>query len=335
MPLVEMNRSELEAYKPDREEPGDFDDFWARTLAEAREHPMEPRFNRYAAGLTTVDVFDVVFPGYGGDPIRAWLVLPAAAGDGGRRLPAVVSYVGYGGGRGLCHDHLVFASAGYAHLVMDTRGQGSSWSQGDTPDNTHGPVDPSFPGVMTRGIGSPETYYYRRLMTDAARAVEAVRAFPVVDPSRVVVHGGSQGGGLAIAAAGLADGVVGVMPDVPFLCHWRRAVEVASEAPYTELVRYCAVQRRHVDQVFTTLSYMDCVNHAARARGASALFSAALMDPICPPSTVFAAYHHYDGPKRISVWPFNQHEGGQGYQVTEQLEFLRGLVGGGIPPVGA
>jgi len=328
MPLVEMNRAELEAYKPDRDEPADFDAFWADTLAEAREHPMTPRFSRHGSGLTTVDVFDVEFPGFAGDPIRAWLVLPAGVGDGGRgRLPAVVSYVGYGGGRGLSHDHLVFASAGYAHLVMDTRGQGSSWSQGDTPDNPHGPIDPSFPGVMSRGIGSPQTYYYRRLMTDAARAVEAVRAFPVVDPERVVVSGGSQGGGLAIAAAGLADGAVGVMADVPFLCHWRRALDVAGEPPYTELVRYCAVQRRNVDQVFTTLSYMDCVNHAARARGASALFSAALMDPICPPSTVFAAYHHYDGPKRMAVWPFNRHEGGEGYQVAEQLDFLGELVG--------
>ena len=50
---------------------------------------------------------------------------------------------------------------------------------------------------MTRGILEPETYYYRRLITDAVRAVEAVRAHPAVDASRVVVTGGSQGGGSA------------------------------------------------------------------------------------------------------------------------------------------
>jgi cephalosporin-C deacetylase len=104
-------------------------------------------------------------------------------------------------------------------------------------------------------------------------------------------------------------------------------MDVASEAPYTELVRYSAVQRRNVDRLFTTLSYMDCVNHAARVRGVSALFSVALMDPICPPSTVYAAYHHWAGPKRITVWPYNQHEGGESFQVAEQLAFLRELVG--------
>lgn len=63
---------------------------------------------------------------FSGQPIKGWLVRPRGA-EG--RLPAVVSYVGYGGGRGRPHDHLLWASAGYAHLVMDTRGQGAGWSR--------------------------------------------------------------------------------------------------------------------------------------------------------------------------------------------------------------
>ena len=34
------------------------------------------------------------------------------------------------------------------------------------------------------------------------------------------------------------------------------------------------------------------------------------MDAICPPSTVFAAYNNYAGPKQVTVWPYNGHEGG-------------------------
>lgn len=41
--------------------------------------------------------------------------------------------------------------------------------------------------------------YYRRLITDAARAVEAVRELPGVDAERVAVPGNSQGGGSALA----------------------------------------------------------------------------------------------------------------------------------------
>jgi cephalosporin-C deacetylase-like acetyl esterase len=36
--------------------------------------------------------------------------------------------IGYGGGRGFATDNLYWASYGFAWLLMDTRGQGSSWS---------------------------------------------------------------------------------------------------------------------------------------------------------------------------------------------------------------
>jgi len=235
-------------------------------------------------------------------------------------LPAVVEYNGYGGGRGLPHERLAWANAGYAHLFMDTRGQGSSWgSGGDTPD----PVGsgPSVPGFMTRGILDPAEHYFRRLFTDAVRAVDAVRALDVVDAGRVAVCGGSQGGGITLAVAGLVPDLVGAMPDVPFLCHFRRAVDLADTDPYCEVTRYLSVHRDQVEQVFDTLSYLDGANFARRAH-APALFSVGLMDPICPPSTVFAAYHRYAGEKEIEIYGFNEHEGGSEYQRARQLGWL-------------
>ena len=67
----------------------------------------------------------------------------------------------------------MWASAGFAHLHVDTRGRGSAGSVGVAPDSAG--TGPQHPGVLTRGIESPETYYYRRLYTDAVRAVDAVR----------------------------------------------------------------------------------------------------------------------------------------------------------------
>jgi cephalosporin-C deacetylase len=64
------------------------------------------------------------------------------------------------------------------------------------------------------------------------------------------------------------------------------------------------------------------VNPSKRAR---TLFSVALMDEVCPPSTVFAAYNSYAGPKEIKVWPYNHHEGGANYQTLEKLKFLTAL----------
>jgi len=43
-------------------------------------------------------------------------------------------YIGCGGRRSFPTEWLLYASAGYAHFVMDIRGQGSGSLSGDTPD---------------------------------------------------------------------------------------------------------------------------------------------------------------------------------------------------------
>jgi cephalosporin-C deacetylase len=233
----------------------------------------------------------------------------------------MVEYIGYGGGRGFPTDWLLWSSAGYAHLIMDTRGQGSAWRKGDTPDIETEPGNPQFPGFMTRGIRSPQTYYYRRVFADAVRAIETARAHPAVDASRIGVTGGSQGGGIAIAASALAEDVALAMPDVPFLCHYSRAVAITDANPYFEISRYFQTHRDKIESALRTLGYFDGMNFALRAR-ARALFSVALMDEICPPSTVFAAYNYWGGEKEIKVWQFNHHEGGESFQAVEKIKFV-------------
>jgi cephalosporin-C deacetylase len=113
------------------------------------------------------------------------------------------------------------------------------------------------------------------------------------------------------------------MPDVPFLCHFERAVGLTDTDPYAEIVRYLTVHRHKEPTVRSTLSYFDGVAFARRAT-APALFSTALMDQICPPSTVFAAYNAWAGPdKDIRVYTFNGHEGGSFDQNNEHLFWLR------------
>ncbi len=320
MPFFDLSLSELQAYAPPRPEPDDFDAFWQQTLAEARAFPLDPVFTPVDYGLSLVDAYDVTFSGYGGQRVKGWYMQPAGAQG---PLPCVVEFIGYGGGRGFPINWLVWPAAGYATLVMDTRGQGSVWLNGDTPDFPDG-ANPSVPGFMTQGILDPHTYYYRRVFTDGVRAVETARAHPAVDPARIALTGGSQGGGITLAVSGLVPDVAAALPDVPFLCHFRRAIGLTEKHPYREIVTYLSIHREHLETVFSTLNYFDGMNLAARSK-APALFSTALMDMTCPPSTVFAAYNHYAGPKEICVYDFNEHEGGGYHHMLAKLRFLNRL----------
>lgn len=318
---TDLPADQLAAYLGSQQDPEDFDAFWAQTLAEAQAHPLDVRLERVNTVLSTVDVWDVTFNGYGGEPIRAWLRVPAGASG---PLPGVVQFVGYGGGRGDASENLFWASAGFAHLQMDTRGQGAGWSKGATPDAS-GSAGPQVPGVMTRGIADPQSYYYRRLFTDAVRAVAALQSLDVVDPARCAAVGGSQGGASAVAAAALAPGLAAVCAYVPFLSDLPRAVQVTDAYPYREVRDYLSVHRTQAEQVLGTLSYFDAVNFARRAT-VPALFSVALMDEVTPPSTVYAAYNNYAGTKELLVWPYNGHEGGGIEDEVAAARFLQGLL---------
>jgi cephalosporin-C deacetylase len=316
--LFDLPLEQLQTYCPTREEPADFDQFWQQTLSEARSFPISATFTPVDYGVRLIDIFDVTYNGFGGQPVKGWFLLPHQRKE---PLPCVVEYCGYGGGRGLPFESMMWAMCGYAQLVMDIRGQGSNWRSGDTPDPQGAGNTPHYPGFMTQGILDPAAYYYRRVFTDAVRAVEAARSNPAVNPKKIGVGGGSQGGGITLAVAGLVPDLVCAMPDVPFLCHFRRATSIVDSYPYQEIVQYCKMNRNNPDTVFKTLSYFDGLNFAARAK-CQALFSVGLMDDVCPPSTVFAAYNHYAGRKDISIWPYNRHEGGQAFNELKKIQFL-------------
>lgn len=321
MAQFDLPLAQLQQYLPDREESSDFDAFWADTLAEAHELAQPTVRERSNPELTGLVVEDVTFSGFAGDPIKGWFIRPAGANG---PLPCVVHYIGYSGGRGFAHQWTTLPSAGYAMFVMDTRGQGSANLPGATADPFGS--GPQVAGKMSAGLDSPETYYYRRVFTDAALAVDVVRSFPEVDPARVVVSGVSQGGGIALAAAGLCEGLAAALVDVPFLSHFRRALQITDASPFAELKTFLISRRGQEEEVFRTLSYFDATNFAARAT-APALFSVALCDAVCPPSTVYAAFNHYAGTQKdIAVYPYNGHEGGGPVQQQAQLTFLADLL---------
>jgi cephalosporin-C deacetylase len=314
---------ELVKYSPGPNFKPDFNSFWSQTLDQYLDSNSQAALVEVASPITAFETFDVTVPGFNNDPIKGWFIRPKNAST---KLPCIVMYDGYGGGRGLLNEWLFWPSAGYAILVMDTRGQGASgWRVGDTPDGNY-PRASQTPGFMTAGILNREDYYYRRVFTDSVAFVRAAVQLPGVDSNRIITAGGSQGGGIALAATSLSNQVFATIPDVPFLCHFEHAVNITDAFPYQEIVQYCKTHRLEVEQVFETLSYFDCLNLVTTAT-APALISVGLHDPVCPPETIFAMINNYAGPTKVKTWPFNTHEGGSVQHQLLQAEWLNYLIG--------
>jgi cephalosporin-C deacetylase len=310
MPWFDLPLEQLRTYRTQTQEPAGLDEWWAQRLSEAERSASPPVLTRYRPDVyAPLEVFDVEFSGGRGDRIRAWYLKPAAA------TQTVVKFIGYGGGRGLPVDHALLALLGYAVFVMDTRGQGGRWSTGAT--------SPANSTVMTTDITRPEDYYYTLLFADAARAVRT--AAELGQTAQVATAGASQGGGLALAAAALVPDLVAVChADIPFLCDIQRAITLAPAAPYTEIPEFLANNTTLIPAALDTLRYIDCALLARRIT-AQCLLSTGLMDTICPPSTVFAAYNEITAGKDIAAYPYTRHAVPTAH-VERQIEHLRGLL---------
>lgn len=315
--IVDKPLAELEQYRPSLTMESDFEAFWQSTLAESDAQPLHATVEEHPYPVKRLKVYAVRYDGFGPETrVAGWYIVPDEAYrlSVNGKTPTIVFYHGYGGYRGLPTTHLRWALQGFCVFAVDTRGQ-----NGDTPDNAIYPAGSAL-GNMSRGILDPQRYFYRYAYADCVRAVDFVRSRPEVGP--IIVSGISQGGGLTLAVAALArdKGIVAAMPDIPYLCDFRRSLELFTTGPYIELVNFWKAHPYHVETSYRTLSYFDGMNLAAWIT-CPTILSVGLLDTTCPASTCLAVYNHLAGEKEIKIYPYNGHDGGGEHHEEEKYRF--------------
>jgi cephalosporin-C deacetylase len=320
MPLIDKPLPELLKYQGRSPCPNDIDSFWDAGVAEMRKLDAQVELRPGAVTTRNAECFDLYFTGVGGSRVHAKYARPKNRSG---KLPAVLLFHGYGGSCGDWFDKLAWVAEGFCVAAMDCRGQaGTSQDIG----SVHGPT---LRGHIVRGLNedNPAKLLFRNIFLDTAQLANVVMQFPEVDPERVGATGGSQGGALTLTCAALEPRIRRAAPVYPFLCDYRRVweMDLAKEA-YEELrsfFRQFDPNHQREEEIFMRLGYIDVQNLAKRVR-AKVLMGVGLMDPICPPSTFFAAYNKLTCEKDIVVYPDFGHEGLPGLN-DKVLAFMHGL----------
>jgi cephalosporin-C deacetylase len=292
-----MPLEQLRQYKPSLYRADDFDDFWQQTIRQAIKQPLNAELIPVDLPAKNVECFAVRFDGFEGGRLAGWYARPAMNG----KFPGLCIYHGYSGRAPRLMELIAYAHQGICVLSLDSRGQ-----NGQSQDALS-PPEGNAPGWMTKGIRNPKTYYYRYAYADSVRALELLAKRDEVDADRLAITGISQGGGLTLAVAALSDRPILAMADVPFLCDFRRAINITPAAPYTEIPSFLRSFPQSLDEVIHTLSYCDNLNLAPSIK-CRTLVCNCLCDDICPPSTIFAAYNHITAEKQMEIYPFHRHE---------------------------
>ena len=292
----------LERFETQVTRPNDFEEFWQGVMAELAEIPLEPRLTPAPLRSNgSVQVAQGTYRSLNDLDIATWYCVPNI-GDG--PFPAVIYLPGYKGEPTLRRD---WGSEGVITLTVAVRGKLRS----------NDGFNPGYPGLLTHGIENRDTYGYKGIISDCARAVDFLLSRPEVDPDRIFASGSSQGGGLTLITTALRQEIKGGVAGYPFLCCFPESMNMLRSYPYDELTRYSKAYPDRMDSMLETLRYFDAVNFAGWIKCPMAV-GIALDDEVCPPETGYAAYRNLTGPKELWLFPGAGHGNAHEYPAKEK-----------------
>ncbi len=295
-----------EGFRAGYAEPDDLMPYWDNLKRQLKALPWQVK----ARPLAVPEHFrgrysceDIEINCLGPAPVRAYFAKPVGAKK--KSLPIIILCRAAGVKGDWCRcstwESVNNASKGNGALSLDLNAHGMLNGQ---PDSYYQMLeDGMLHHYFEHNAADRETYYFRGMYLRLLRAIEFMTRQPEWDRRRIIVVGESQGGGQAVAAAGLDPRVTAIVLNVPAMqdlggaragrrSGWPQPIE---NHPFLT-----------AEQLDATLPYFDGALLIRHSR-AEIYCEIGLIDTTCPPSAIWASLNAAPGKKTVNCVSFRTH----------------------------
>jgi cephalosporin-C deacetylase-like acetyl esterase len=295
-----------EGFRAGYEEPADLMDYWNNQKALLRALPMQVKKTTLEVPEQYQGKFvcdDIEINCLGPAPVRAYMAKPVKAQKGSLPIVILCRAAGVSGAWCRCQvgECVGNAALGNGALSLDLNAHGMLNGQHDDYYRMleNGPLH----NYYDHNAADRETYYFRGMYLRLLRAIEFMTQQPEWDGKRILVIGESQGGGQAVAAAGLDSRVTAVVLNVPAMQDFGGA-RLGRRGGWPHPIE--SHKDLSADMLDATLPYFDgalLIRHSK----AEIYCEIGLIDTTCPPSAVWSSLNGAPGPKTVNCVPFRTH----------------------------
>lgn len=289
-------------FEPGMERPKDFNRFWNQEKKALRALPMEIKTTPVPDIENGFVCYDTEINTTGPAPARGYFAKPENAQKGTLPIVLVVHAAGVKGSWCLSkpENALRYAKMGKGALCFDLNAHGMLNGQ---PQEYYDALEEgSLKGYYFQGVEARDDYYFRGMYLRLIRTLDYLADMPEWDGERIIVIGESQGGGQALAAAGLDKRVTAAVAIVPAMCDWGGPLAGRKGGWPNPLGAGFEKQK-----VLDAVPYFDAAHLLKHAR-ATLLVEIGFIDVTCPPPSIYAAVNQAKGEKVILTTTYRGHQ---------------------------
>ncbi len=294
----------VDKIQPYTQEPKDFDSFWQKNLEDLKQVPLE--YTKELAPAYCTDKIDCYLIKLQidkmGHAMYGYLFYPKNAKTGSH--PVVLTPPG--AGIKTIKEPLrnkYYAENGFIRMEIDIHGLDPR-----IPKATFDEISKAFNdangGYLANGLQVKDRYYMKHVYCGLVRCIDFLTSLPEWDGKNVAVQGGSQGGALAIIAAGLDHRVTQCVANHPALSDMAGYAEKGRTGGYPHFNKQPEILANK--DCLSNMAYFDVVNFARKVK-ADTYLTWGYNDNTCPPTTSYAVWNTLKCKKESLLTPINEH----------------------------